>query len=35
MNKVEVQSTNERKLEKLIAKLRTIKGVRETSYRLV
>jgi GTP pyrophosphokinase len=35
LNKVEVQSTNEKKLEKLMTKLRTVKGVRETSYRLI
>jgi GTP pyrophosphokinase len=35
INKVEVQSVEKKKLEKLTAKLRTIKGVKDAAYRLI
>jgi guanosine-3',5'-bis(diphosphate) 3'-pyrophosphohydrolase len=35
INKIEVQSTDKKKLEKLDTKLRTVKGVKEVSYRLL
>ncbi|HUC31406.1 MAG TPA: RelA/SpoT family protein [Candidatus Paceibacterota bacterium] len=35
VNRVEIQSTDKKKIEKLIAKLRGVKGVKEVSYRLV
>jgi GTP pyrophosphokinase len=35
INKVEIQSTDKKKIEKLIAKLRIVKGVKDISYRLI
>lgn len=35
INKVEIQSTDKRKIEKLVAKLRDVKGVKEIGYRLI
>jgi GTP pyrophosphokinase len=35
INKIEIQSTDKKKIEKLIVKLRTVKGVKEVGYRLV
>jgi GTP pyrophosphokinase len=35
INKVDIASTDKKKIEKLIAKLRGVKGVKEVSYRLV
>jgi GTP pyrophosphokinase len=34
INKVEIQSTDKKKIEKLVEKIRKIKGVKEISYRL-
>jgi (p)ppGpp synthase/HD superfamily hydrolase len=35
INKVDIQSTDKKKIEKLIEKLRGVKGVKEISYRLI
>jgi GTP pyrophosphokinase len=35
VNKVDIQSTDKKKIEKLVAKLRGVKGVRDIGYRLV
>jgi GTP pyrophosphokinase len=35
INKIEIQSTDKKKIEKLIAKLQAVKGVKEIGYRLV
>jgi len=35
VNKAEIQSTEKKKIEKLVAKLRGVKGVKEVSYRLI
>ncbi len=35
INKIDIQSTDKKKIEKLIAKLRGVKGVKEVGYRLV
>jgi guanosine-3',5'-bis(diphosphate) 3'-pyrophosphohydrolase len=35
ITKVEVQSTDKKKIEKIIAKLHTVKGVKEATYRLI
>ena len=35
INKIEIQSADKKKIEKLIAKLRDVKGVKEASYRLI
>jgi (p)ppGpp synthase/HD superfamily hydrolase len=35
INKIEIQSTDKKKIEKLIAKLRDVNGVKEISYRLI
>ena len=35
INKIEIQSTDKKKIEKLIAKLRAVKGIKEVGYRLI
>jgi (p)ppGpp synthase/HD superfamily hydrolase len=35
INKIEIQSTDKKKIEKLIEKLRDVSGVKEISYRLL
>lgn len=35
INKVEIQSTDKKKIEKLVVKLRGVKGVKEIGYRLI
>jgi GTP pyrophosphokinase len=35
INKIEIQSTDKKKIEKLVAKLREVKGVKEIGYRLL
>jgi GTP pyrophosphokinase len=35
VNKIEIQSTDKKKIEKLMVKLRAVNGVKEVSYRLV
>ncbi len=35
INKVEIASTDKKKIEKLVDKLRVIKGVKEIGYRLI
>jgi (p)ppGpp synthase/HD superfamily hydrolase len=34
-NRIEIQSTDRAKIDKLIVKLKRMKGVREVSYRLI
>jgi len=34
-NKIEIQTTDKKKIEKLVEKLRTVKGVKEVSYKII